>query len=308
MMKDMSIEALGMEKLGEFLDYCRKHRKDVDDSFLYEEDLRDFTIHEDHPTYIALNPAGDLVGAASLIKDAYHRKGRRGRFRIFHTEAEDFTLYEQLLKSIVRHGEGLDQLFIFVPTLQVRAMELLKRLNFKLERYAFILAHHDLEKPTFRLPDGYRLEAFRVGRDEEAWAEVRNAAFAKLKGNETPVTPEMVGQMAAEDDYLEGGMLMLYHGDRAVGIVRGADDEFEGAPTMNIGPLGLLPEYQGKGLGRLLLRAAMAFAVERGYSQAMLCVNAENDRAKNLYLQEGFRQVEAAANFRYDIVKSLMTD
>ncbi|WP_334073278.1 GNAT family N-acetyltransferase [Paenibacillus sp. A14] len=302
------IAALSAEKLEEFFAYCRKHRREVDESFLYEEDLRDFAIGADNPTYIALDPAGHMVAAASLIKDAYHRKGRRGRFRIFHAETADLTLYEQLLKSIVRHGEGLDQLFVFVPTLQEKVMELLGRLDFKLERYAFILVHHHLEKPAFQVPDGYRLEAFRTGRDEEAWAEVRNAGFAKLKGNETPITPEMVAQMAAENDYLEGGMQMLYHGDRAVGIVRGADDEFEGAPTMNIGPLALLPEYQGKGLGRTLLKAAMAFAVERGYSQAMLCVNAENERAKNLYLQEGFRQVEAAANFRYDIVKEMVAD
>nr|WP_281269479.1 GNAT family N-acetyltransferase [Fontibacillus phaseoli] len=107
--------------------------------------------------------------------------------------------------------------------------------------------------------------------------------------------------MAARDDALEGGMLVLYHGGRPVGIVRGTRDKYEGAPIMNIGPLALIPEYQGRGLGRMLLRAALSFAVEQGYAQAILCVNAENERAKGLYLQEGFSQVEAAANYRYDL-------
>ncbi|CAH1214993.1 Mycothiol acetyltransferase [Paenibacillus sp. JJ-223] len=302
-MTNHRIEALSQETLGSFLAYCRKHRNEVDDSFLYEEDLRDFAIHEDNPTYIALDSAEEVVGAVSLIKDAYHRKGRRGRFRIFHAEVSDLTLHGRLLKSIIQHGKGLDHLFVFVPTVHHEFMETLKKLDFKLERYAFILVHHQLEKPAFEVPDGYRLEAFRTGLDEEAWAEIRNAGFAKLKGNETPVTPDMVTKMVAEEDYLEGGMLMLYHGDRPVGIVRGSDDEFQGASIMNIGPVALVPEYQGKGLGRILLRAAMAFAVEQGYSQAILCVNAENERAKNLYLQEGFQQVEAAANFRYDLAK-----
>ncbi|WP_342768236.1 GNAT family N-acetyltransferase [Fontibacillus phaseoli] len=300
-MTKYKMEELSAEKLEKFFAYCRKHRQEVDESFLYEEDLRDFAIGEDNPTYIALDPAGDMVAAASLIKDAYHRKGRRGRFRIFYSEVDDFALYGHLLRSIVQHGEGLDQLFVFVPTMQERMMEMLGKLDFKLERYAFILVHKQLEKPAYSVPDGYTLEAFRLGVDEEAWAEVRNAGFATLRGNETPVTPEMVAKMAARDDALEGGMLVLYHGGRPVGIVRGTRDKYEGAPIMNIGPLALIPEYQGRGLGRMLLRAALSFAVEQGYAQAILCVNAENERAKGLYLQEGFSQVEAAANYRYDL-------
>lgn len=68
---------------------------------------------------------------------------------------------------------------------------------------------------------------------------------------------------------------------------------------MNIGPLAIIPEYQGQGLGRLLLRASLQFAKEKGYHKTILSVNGENERAQALYVNEGFRQVEGVACYEY---------
>jgi mycothiol synthase len=95
--------------------------------------------------------------------------------------------------------------------------------------------------------------------------------------------------------------MILFQHDLPVGVVRGADDEYEGSPIMNIGPLAILPEYQGKGLGRALLRASIKFSKEKGYGKCVLCVNADNEQAKVLYLQEGFQQAEGVACYRYKI-------
>jgi mycothiol synthase len=82
-------------------------------------------------------------------------------------------------------------------------------------------------------------------------------------------------------------------------LIRGADDEYEKAPIMNIGPVAVIPKYQGKGLGRILLRAALQFAKEKGYKGTILSVNGENERAQALYIQEGFKQVEAVVCYQY---------
>jgi mycothiol synthase len=128
---------------------------------------------------------------------------------------------------------------------------------------------------------------------------VRNAAFATLKGSETPITTEMAEQSAT--DALEGGALLLCRGTEPVGIVKVGEDDFDGETVAEIGPLALLPDWQGRGLGRQLLRAALCFAQESGYGQAGLCVNAENERAASLYLQEGFKKAETVICFRYDL-------
>lgn len=298
---DARIVALSSERLEDFKAYCRKHRQEVDDSFLYEEDLAEFQIHGEHPTYIALNGEGELIGAASVIADAYQRKGMQARFRIFHSETGDTAVYRRLLDEIVKHRDGLEGMFIFVPSVNPGLMEIIGRLGFQVERYSFLLVNEPLQPASYELPEGYGIRAFRPGEDEKAWCVVRNAGFAQLKGSQTPITPDMVAKHAGEADYLNGGMLFLVHGDRPVGIVRCTDDEYLDAPIMNIGPLALLPEYQGKGLGRLLLRRALGFGRENGYRRAILCVNAENERAKALYLQEGFKEAEYAVNYRLDL-------
>jgi mycothiol synthase len=175
-------------------------------------------------------------------------------------------------------------------------------LKFKVERFSFLLVRENLEIPDLSLQDDYEIQSFRVGIDEGVWCEVRNASFAMLQGSETPATPEMIAKMISDEDYIEGGMMILYHKEKPVGVVRGAKDEYEDLPIMNIGPLAIIPEYQGKGLGRSLLRASLHFAKEKGYDRTVLCVNAENDRAKALYIQEGFLQTEAVVCYKYEII------
>lgn len=297
----MRVEFLKRGRVEEFVTYCKKHRMEIDDSFLYDEDLKNFEANDENPTYIVSNCNGKIVSAASLIIDDYSKRGRKARFRIFHSEVEDIEVYRMLMKAILKHTEGLDKVFLFVPIVNEKFIKIIEGLNFNVERYSFLLVREDLDIPEFSLPEDYEIRTFRKGRDEETWCEVRNAGFAKLQGSETPITPKIVSEMILAEDYIEGGLMMLYHKEKHVGIVRGSDDEYEGLQTMNIGPLAIIPEYQGKGLGRCLLRASLNFAKKKSYKSTILCVNAENERAKALYIQEGFKEVEAVACYKYDL-------
>ena len=299
----MNVEALQSARVKNFVEYCQKHRKEVDDSFLYEEHLKRFAPDSENPTYIVTNQKGEIVATASLIMDEYNQRGKRARFRIFHSEINDKSLYHQLLKSLLKHTGGLDKVFIFIPLANKPLAEMMEKLNFSVERYAFLLVREDMDVPEVRLPVEYVMRDFVPGKDEGIWSEVRNAGFATLKGNQTPVTPEMVSKMISSNDYLEGGMKILFHKEKPVGVVRGAADEYEDEPIMNIGPLAILPEYQGKGLGRQLLRASLKFAKEKSYNKTILSVNGENERAQALYIQEGFKQVEGVTCYQFDLVK-----
>ncbi len=298
----MKVEALKKERIEDFKEYCRKHRLEVDDSFLYEEDLKNFEQNEENPTYIITNQQEQIIAAASLIIDDYNRRGKKGRFRIFHSEAEDVNCYNMLLQAILKHTEGLDKIFVFIPIVNKKLIGFIEGLNFNVERYSYLLLREDLEVPEVHLPEDYDIRAFRLGIDEETWCEIRNISFANLKGSETPHTPEMIAKMMSEVDYLEGGAMILYHKERPVGVVRGTLDEYEDSPIMAIGPLAIIPEYQGKGLGRSLLRASLRFAKEKSFKKTILCVNAENERAKALYINEGFKEVEAVVCYKYDLI------
>lgn len=295
----MSIMKLTESALPAFLDFCRKHRSELDDSFLNDDELAGFSLDEANPAFIAVDEEGRMIGASSLVLNDYSRRGRKARLRILFAENGDPALYRQLLERLLPLTGGLDKLNIFVPLRNRPVIQLLEQSGFAVERYSFILMRDVEAAPEYTLPPGYMLRPLRSVMDEEAWCHVRNTGFARLQGSETPVDPGMVRSLTQAADYLEGGLLMLYHGEEAVGIVRGSADEAEGQPAMSIGPLALLPEHQGKGLGRILLKAAVAFAHRQDYSQVILCVNAENDRAKALYLSEGFREADAAVCFVY---------
>jgi mycothiol synthase len=301
----MKVEALRKERIEDFKNYCRKHRLEVDDTFLHEdEDFKDFEPNEENPTYIVTNHQEQIIAAASLIIDDYNRRGKKGRFRIFHSEAEEINCYNMLLQAILKHTAGLDKIFVFIPTVNKNLIGFIEGLNFNVERYSFLLLREDLEVPEPRFPAGYGVRAFRMGSDEDAWCEIRNRSFAKLQGSETPHTREDVVKMMSGVDHIEGGAMILYHKERPIGVVRGMMDDYEGSPIMVIGPLAIIPEYQGKGLGRSLLRASLCFAKEKLYDRTLLCVNDENERAKALYIQEGFKQVEAVVCYKYDLINN----
>lgn len=294
----MKADRLLVDDTKAFVSFCQKHRHEIDDSFLYDKDLDRFVPDADNPTYV-IRDSGKIVAAASLILDDYHRRGKNGRFRIFHAKTNSFDAYALLFSEILKHRDGIDKVFLFVPFANRDLAAHMEQLHFYIERYSFLLIKNIHTPSAFSLPGGFSFRAFQPGRDEVAWCDIRNTAFAHLKGNSTPVTPEMVRKIVAATDYLKGGLILLLHEDKPVGIVRCAHDDYEGTPAMNIGPLALLPPYQGKGLGKQLLRAALHFAKEMDYKKTILCVDGENERAKELYLKEGFVQTEGVAAYAY---------
>lgn len=297
----MRVEALNHEKIKNFVEYCKKHRREIDDSFLYDEDLNEFEPNAENPTYIITNNQGKVMAAVSLIMDDYNQRGRSARFRIFYSKIKNPKCYQFLLDSILIHTKKLDKIFLFIPLKNKSLSKSIEQLGFTVERYSFLMIREDLDVPDVIFPNDYTIKNFRPGRDEKIWCDVRNAGFVSLKGSEPPITPENVKKMVSSDDYIEAGMKILFHKEKPIGVVRGAADEHDDEPIMNIGPLAILPEYQGKSLGRLLLRASLQFARDNFYKRTILSVNGDNERAKELYRKEGFKEVGAFACYQFDL-------
>lgn len=64
-----------------------------------------------------------------------------------------------------------------------------------------------------------------------------------------------------------------------------------------IATIGVLPAYQRRGIGRALLRACES---RLGEKRIRLCVRLSNQAAIDLYLQEGYRSVDAWAHYYKD--------
>lgn len=77
----MKVEALSRNTVEAFLAFCRKHRSELDDSYLIDEELAGFGPSPDNPTYIITSSTGEITAAASLILNDYSR--RNGLFDYF---------------------------------------------------------------------------------------------------------------------------------------------------------------------------------------------------------------------------------
>lgn len=67
-------------------------------------------IHIENPTYIIVDDGDKITAAASLIVDEYMKRGRKGRFRIFHSSQNELKHYNRLLEAVLMHTEGLDKI------------------------------------------------------------------------------------------------------------------------------------------------------------------------------------------------------
>ncbi|MTI49303.1 MAG: GNAT family N-acetyltransferase [Firmicutes bacterium] len=291
----MRVEKLSNNRIKEFINYCKKYRDRVDDSFLYDEELNDFRADEINPTYLLVEN-NNIVGVGSLMLDLKYRKGR---FRILHTSKE-IDGYKIIFKKILEDCMSIDRIYIFIPLKEEETIRKLKSLNYNVERYAFLLERRALDIPEYSFSSEYELREFKFGRDEEDFCKVRNAGFSSLLGF-TPITEETVSQMSNWDDHLEGGIFLLYHDDEAIGVVRTGKDLKNDEYYTQIGSLSVVPEYQGQGIGKNLLRLALSYGKSKGMNKAILSVNGENENAIRLYKQEGFKEEDSFVCLNYSI-------
>ena len=294
---------LTLEWVDPLRDFCRKHRAMLDESYLVEEDLEQLAPGPESPTVLGI-VQGDIVAAASLVFDDYHLRGRRTRFRILYSETETADDYRRLLEAVRPEPGLVDHWFAFVKDGSGTHRSLLEAAGFRLERTSHVLTRPALPVAPSDLPEGVRIRPFQFGEDETAYARIRNAAFAGLLGSQTPLTEADIARYATDGDTVPGGIFLLEHDGRPVGVVRTVRDPGEDGtgPMLEIGPLAIEPGHQGKGYGTLLLRHALRFGAETAdLPRAVLSVNAENSPALGLYLREGFTVLEGYACMRQEL-------
>lgn len=133
----------------------------------------------------------------------------------------------------------------------------------------------------------------RIDTDFVAWTAFMAATF---DGHPTRITwdPEVIEHVHNGPSFDPRGILIVAERDdpaRFVAFTR-VETEPEGDGLLGeIGLIGVVPAWRGRGLGRGLLRWGVAELRGRGAGRIVLAVEAANDRATRLYRAHGFEPI-----------------
>ena len=145
--------------------------------------------------------------------------------------------------------------------------------------------------PPAAFPPDVVVRALRPGEDDDRYVALINHAF---EDHPSPLSwpSEYIHEIHARADFDPAGVLLVApkaDPDQLIGFCRTLELPGDhGLRRGEVGIVGLLPDWRGRGLGRQLLRWGVAYLRSTGLAEIELSVEARNERALELYRQEGF--------------------
>ncbi|MGH3715332.1 MAG: mycothiol synthase [Micromonosporaceae bacterium] len=229
----------------------------------------------------------DLVAGASaeLVVHPMHRRGGVGRGLV--TEAI----------AVATERDPAGRLRLWAHGDHPSASALAMSLGF--ERYRVLWQMRRslyAPVPAPELPEGFALRAFVPGKDDEAWVELNNRAFADHPDQGRWTVRDLRVRMAEPwfdpDGFLlaeriADGRVLGFHWTKVHGETSSAEHHAH-EPIGEVYVLGVDPDAQGAGLAVPLTLAGLRHLRGRGLDQVMLYVDESNPRAVRLYEKLGF--------------------
>jgi mycothiol synthase len=257
--------------------------------------------------YAHLDPATDEESAAAeLVVHPSHRRQGHGRALLRTVLAEAGRLHEGAAAETSRPPSG-GGLRVWAHGDLPAAAALAGSEGLRRVRALFQMRRRAADPlPELRVPDTLRLRTFVPGQDEEAWLEVNRRAFADHP-EQGAWTIEDV-RLREREPWFDPAGFFLAHDVRGGGdTVLSAADDLPGAPGDARGGLlgyhwtkihpdgdgevyvvGVDPDAQGRGLGRILTLAGLHHLRDRGVPEILLYVDESNTSAVRLYESLGF--------------------
>lgn len=195
----------------------------------------------------------------------------------------EVTLVRTALELAAQEGGGHLHLWVFKPT-EIHD-GLAHTLGLKKGRDLYQMRAPIPPDETLKLPDGFELRTFEPGRDDEAWLEVNNRAFAHHP-EQGAWTLDTLRDRMSEDWFDPDGFLIATDERGMAGFCWTKIHPDEGLGEIYV--IGVDPDRQGTGLGRALVVAGLRSLADRGVGTGMLYVDADNDAAVELYRSLGF--------------------
>lgn len=149
-------------------------------------------------------------------------------------------------------------------------------------------------------PMGYRLRPYVVGQDAHLVSTLINKVFAQHESF-APVSPAEMQTLEAHPAF-NAALTFFLESDTGE-VVAFARNTLRGVHRDAwIDMLGVVPEFQGRGLGRFMLLQCMYVLARSRPRGIRLNVEASNERARTLYDSEGFMELRTRVRYRRSLL------
>jgi mycothiol synthase len=207
---------------------------------------------------------------------------------VVHPDARRRGFGERLLREVIAEAAGT--LLVWAHGDHPGARVLAARYGFEPVRELLQL-RAAVEPPRSATPAS--VKPFRPGVDDAAWLALNAQAFAD-HAEQGKLTQRDLDARIAEAWFDAEDFLLLWDDDELIGFcwlkVEGDLGEFYA--------VGVSPQRQGEGIGRMLVEAGLHRLAERGIRTSNLYVEADNEPAVRLYRSYGFSNHTVDVQYR----------
>ena len=237
----------------------------------------------------------DEEASAELVVDPEHRRQGLGR------QLADAVAEQEPHARLWAHGnlEAARALARSAGWVPVRELHKLGR----------GLSAADAEPAASTLPAGFAARAFVPGRDEQAWLEVNAAAFAHHP-EQGRLTVDDLLEREAQPWFDPQGLILVetvespkqvvaFHWTKVDPTQHSSTDPTQGVGEVYV--VGVLPAYQGRGLGRPVTALGLAHLAGLGLTEVVLYVDADNAAAMRTYTGLGFRSMMVDVMYSHSV-------
>jgi ribosomal protein S18 acetylase RimI-like enzyme len=232
----------------------------------------------------------DILGFASIIQLPFFKDEW---FVIYGIELEylNSELPGELIEAILNLGKKKNIKELYIQTtgeLSASFDNKLEELGFKPVHYYFtlFLDNYDLFIPP-EIPKGFVIYSKEEFEDVSSIVSVLNEAFkdsflwVELRPRKWKKTVEAMKKNLIME------YAIAYDNDKVVGFCNSQFNPKQGL-IGTINPLGVLPNYQHRGIGSALFASRVEFLRDKGCQKINIFVDAKNERALKLYEKFGF--------------------
>ena len=245
----------------------------------------------DHPVAYAQVSRGNDSYAFELVVHPHHR---------YEMATIGPELMESALDVVASDGGGNVNWWVFEPTSAHRT----------LAEASGMTQGRTLFQMRRSLPTGLHVDvdtrAFVPGDDDESWLSVNNRAFAD-HGEQGGWTLDTFCQRQEEDWFDPEGFRIHERDGRMAAFCWTKVHPPTGPDDVALGEIYVIavdPDFHGLGLGKQLTLAGLEHLADRGLTDALLYVDADNTAAVTMYERLGFVVSATNAAFLTDVASS----